>query len=115
MVVIVLILVSFSLVGVIVAFVIVSVHRDLNHSSKAEASAGGVAGAFSVAMLAPGDERIAKIIVTDPDPFGTLKLIRVSDYLRSGDVRRQVDQALPTWTYRRHFRPPNMRPQGDRS
>jgi hypothetical protein len=99
---------------VIVAFVIASVHRDLNHSSKVEDSAEGVARAFNVAMVAPGDERIAKIIVTDPDPFGTLKLIRVSDYLRSGDVRRQVDQALPTWTYRRHFLPPICRPQGNR-
>jgi hypothetical protein len=112
MVVIVLMLVSFALIGVILVAAIVTVQRETERSRVAKLSAQeNLLPAFNFLALEPLDPRI--------DPAAsqfykeTLGRVLVSDYLQSFSVRGVVDDVLPlrgSRRDRRDFRPPNPGP-----
>jgi hypothetical protein len=101
MVIIVLILVSFTLIGVIVVAVFVSAQKERARlRSVVRRGVTDLVSALNFAFLEPLDPRIdtgAKLSYKD-----TLSRILVSDYMRSEEIRRVVDAALPRRGYRRN-------------
>jgi len=93
MVLIVLMLVSFALIGVMMAAAFVTVRRETERSHEARGRIQGLRPAFNFLALEPLDARF--------DPAASqvykedLSRILVSDYLQSGEIRRVVDEVFP--------------------
>jgi hypothetical protein len=108
MVVIVLMLVSFTLISVIIVAVLVSAQKESARSrSVAERGVKDLLPAFNFIGLEPLDPSI------DARHYmKTLSRVLVSDYLQFPDIRQVVDDGLPRRGYRRDSRPldPGPRP-----
>ncbi len=109
MVVIVLMLVSFALIGVILVTVFISVQRETARSrSVASLRESDLLSTLNFAFLEPLDPSVdPRVGLTSKS---TLRRVLVSDYLQSSDIRRAVDAAFPRRGYRRGFRSLNPGP-----
>jgi hypothetical protein len=106
MVVIVLMLVSFALIGVILVAAFVTVQRETERSREARQRMKDLRPAFNFVALEPLEPLEPRIDPKDIHSYKeTLSRVLVSDYLQSGDIRRIVDEALPRRGYRRDFGP----------
>jgi hypothetical protein len=91
MVIIVLMLVSFAVIGVMVVAVFVTAQKESARSRVAEKAAPDLASAFRFAVLERGDPRIDDKV---SNQVRTLRHVLVSDYLQSVEIRRAVDESL---------------------
>jgi hypothetical protein len=107
MAVIVLMLVSFVLIGAMVVAVVVTAHHETNRARFAELATKDLVPSFNFIALAPLDPRFDAGLKS---PYmKVLTGILVSDYLESADIRRAVDEVLPPRVHRRD-RPFNPNP-----
>jgi type II secretory pathway component PulJ len=90
MVLIVFMLVSFALIGVMMAAAFVTVRRETERSSEAKRRAPELQSAFAFFALEPRIDPVASRAFKE-----TLSRILVSDYLQSSSIRQVVDEALP--------------------
>lgn len=106
MVVIVLMLVSFVLVGFMIIAVFVTIQRESVRARIAKGASAELVPAFNFVSLAPLEARIDARVSTTY--VKTLSRVLVSDYAESPEIRRIVDELLPPRNdYRRDRRPPS--------
>jgi hypothetical protein len=93
MVVIVLLLVSFTLIGVMMVAAFVTVRREAQRLHEAKGRMKELRPAFAFLALEPLDPRIDSVGTQSFKE--TLSRVLVSDYLQSSSIRHAVDEVFP--------------------